>query len=89
MSGIFDYFKMILAELAMNGKSLVAWIMNEVPGVTGYPGLVAALNDVAANPNTGNLINLAFQALFAGSSGHRLVKILINSAQTYSEKKSF
>lgn len=72
------FFKRLLAELLVNGKSLLAWLMLEIPGISDYPGLVTALNAWLADPSKANLINLAWQALFAGASGHRLIKILAN-----------
>ena len=71
------FFRELLSELKFNGKSLVAWLMNEVPGLTSYPGLIDALNAVASDPtNRSYIINLAFQLLWAGASGHRFAKII-------------
>lgn len=67
--------KRLIIELLTNGKSLVAWALNEVPGLTAYPGIVEALKDYAAAPTKQNLANVLFQALWAVASAHRFLKI--------------
>ena len=73
---MITFLKNLLIELSVNGKSLVAWAINEVPGLTGYPGVIGALKAVASDPTKSNAINLFFQLLFAASSGHRFIKVI-------------
>ncbi len=71
-----SFIKRTLAEVALNGKAIVVYILNEVPGITEYPGLSDAMQEYVSNPNSTNLIHLLFQALWAGATGHRALKIL-------------
>lgn len=66
----------LLKELMVNGKSIVAFIMLQWPGLSDYPGIASALQALGDNPSKQNLINLAWQLLFAGAAGHRLIKII-------------
>lgn len=72
------WLKNFFSELALNGKALLAWIALEIPGLSDYPGVVESLNIYIENPSTQNLINVLWQALFAGAAGHRLIKVLRN-----------
>lgn len=71
-----SFIKRTLAEVALNGKAIVVYVLNEVPGITDYPGLSEAMQAYVTNPNRTNLIHLLFQALWAGATGHRALKIL-------------
>jgi hypothetical protein len=75
MSAFSDFWLRLLAELKDNGKSLVAWVLNE-SALTAYPGIVQALQAYVADHSKQNLYNLFFQLLWAVASGHRLLKIL-------------
>lgn len=72
---MFKFLKNLLTELAANGKSLIAWLINE-SGATGMPGVADALQAFLANPNDNTLGFLVFQLFWAGASGHRVLKIL-------------
>lgn len=78
---MIKYIRKLLLELMLNGKSLLAWLVLEIPGISDYPGLVEALQALSANPTRQNLINVLWQALFAGAAGHRLIKVLANAAR--------
>lgn len=69
-------FKKLLNKIAMEGKSLLVWILNEVPGITDYPGLYEALQKLIAEPSVRSLLHALFQALWAGAAGHRLIKLI-------------
>lgn len=73
---LFSFLKRLSVALAVDGKSLVAWLTLQIPGLVQYPGLVEALQSFAGTPTVASFIAVAWQILFAGAAGHRLVKIL-------------
>lgn len=57
-------------------KGVLAWLMLQVPGLADYPGLVGAIQDLAAHPDKQKAINLAWQVLLAVAALHRVKKNL-------------
>lgn len=76
-----QYLQSLALELTVNGKSLVIWLTNEIPGLTDYPGLIQALQELVSNPTMSSFLHFLFQAAWAGASGHRLIKVLLGAAQ--------
>lgn len=72
-----NFIKRLLAEIAANGKLLIGYIIQEIPELSNYPGLKAALEDFVAAPNTVNGFRLLFQIFLLGAAGHRVVKIIL------------
>ena len=66
----------LAGELAYNGKSLVAWVLNETPIGT-MPGIGEALHRVYENP-TDKIAwgNVVIQGLWTVASGHKAFKII-------------
>ncbi len=73
---MFNFIKKLFVELAGNGKMLLGYLLQEIPGLTDYPGLVSAIQEVLANPTRENFIKFLIQALMAGAAGHRAIKIV-------------
>lgn len=73
--------KKLLYEVTVNGKLLVAYIIQESGLLVDYPGIADALLAVAEKPSTENVLKLAFQVFFAGAAGHRALKILLKTLQ--------
>lgn len=66
----------LLKELLKNGKSFITFLLNSIPGITDYPGLLDALNAYLAAPTKQNALNIAFQLFWALAASHSLVKVL-------------
>lgn len=73
---MFNFIKKLFFEIAENGKLLLGYLLQEIPGLTDYPGLKTAIEDVLANPTRENFIKFLIQALMAGAAGHRAIKIV-------------
>jgi len=68
-------FGAILARL--NGwKSILSYLLLQVPGLSDYPGVVSAIQDALAHPTTQNVINVILQLALAGALSHKAVKNL-------------
>lgn len=57
-------------------KSVLAWLMLQVPGLSDYPGIVGAINDAMAHPSKEKVLNLAWQVLLTVAAMHRVKKNL-------------
>lgn len=71
------FIKLLLAQLAKNGKLLIAYLLVQAPWVSDYPGLFDAIRVAMDNPSNQNYINVVIQLIAAVGGGHRLWKILL------------
>lgn len=71
------FIKLLLAQVAKNGKLLIAYLLVQAPWVSDYPGLFDAINVALNDPSNQNFINVAIQLLAAIGGAHRLWKILL------------
>lgn len=67
----------VLGKVVYDGKSLIAYILMNVPQLTDYPMLKAALIAMAQDPsNATNQHNLLVQILLLVAATHRAGKLL-------------
>lgn len=71
------FFRELLAELFVQGKMLVGYLLVANPWLTDYPTLVSALQDFVANPSKETAALAVAQAILALGASHRIVKILV------------
>lgn len=67
---------MALWKLLSNWKTVIAYLLMNVPMLTDYPMLKDALDKVLAAPSKQNFINLAIQILLVTGILHRVLKNL-------------
>jgi hypothetical protein len=67
---------MLAALLArLNGwKSIISYLLLQVPGLSDYPGVVTAIQEALANPTKQNVINLVLQLALVGALSHKALK---------------
>ena len=65
-----------LWTLLNNWKTVLAYILANVPGLSSYPMLKDALEKVMAEPSPENILNLCVQLLFVTGVLHRVMKNL-------------
>jgi hypothetical protein len=69
-------FGAILARI--NGwKSIISYLLLQVPGLSDYPGVVSAIQDAVANPTSQNILNAVLQVALAGALAHKGVKNIL------------
>jgi len=71
------FIKLLLSQLAKNGKLLIAYLLVQAPWVSDYPGLFDAINVALNDPSNQNFINVVIQLIAAVGGAHRLWKILL------------
>lgn len=71
------FLKLLFAQLAKNGKLLVAYLLVQAPWVSDYPGLFDAIKVALSDPSSQNYINVVLQLIAAVGGAHRLWKILL------------
>jgi hypothetical protein len=65
-----------LWTLLNNWKTVLAYILANVPGISSYPMLKDALEKVMAEPSPENILNLCVKLLFVTGVLHRVMKNL-------------
>lgn len=71
---------MKLSNIIYNWKTVIAYILMNVPGLTDYPMLKAAIEAVIAVPSWHNILAFAIQLLLATGVIHRIDKLLRGEA---------
>ncbi len=73
---LIDALKLLMIELAVNGKTLIGYLMLEFPELSNYPGLMHALERFAEDPSYANGFRLSVQIILVVGAGHRGIKVL-------------
>jgi len=71
---------MALWKLLSNWKTVIAYLLMNIPGLTAYPMLKDALDKVLMDPSRQNIINLVIQVLLVTGIAHRVMKNLNKAA---------